>query len=250
MYYSLKFETLDILNNQVLDTFNTYEDWFLVPLSRPSIEMPATKMNSVEIPGASGKLDLTYILTKYPLYNNRSGTISFAVLNDHDGYRWIDIQNMIARAIHGRKVRVYLEDDPDYYYEGFWALKQWKSNNNGSWSEVDLEYNVDPYKYYRTDKVFTKMGSELSKQITFTSNDIGSMPVVPSITVSNTDGNGITLSLSNSELGIVDLSRQITSNGTYKFYDLILSMLKDSNECTLSIFGSGQATISFRKGEL
>ena len=250
MYYSVKFDVLSILDDSVIATYNTYEDWFLVPTSRPVLEMPSIKTNYVDIPGASGQLDLTYILTKYPLYENRSGSLDFAVLNEHDGYRWIDILNMIARGINGKKVRAYLEDDPDYYYEGHWRLSNWKSNNNRTWSDVTIEYDVDPYKYYKTDKVFTKSGSESSKQFVFSTNDVGSMPVVPSITVSNTDGAGITLALTNNELGIIDLSKKIESNGTHKFYDLILSMVNSSNTCTLSVFGSGQVTISFRKGDL
>lgn len=250
MYHSIKFDVLSILDNSVVSTYNTYEDWFLVPTSRPVITIPAPKLNMVDIPGASGKLDLTYVLTKYPLYDNRTGSINFAVLNEHPGYRWIDIYNMIAKSINGKRVRAYLEDDLDYYYEGHWRIGNWTSNNNGSWSDISIEYEVDPYKYYKTDKAFTKYGSEQSKQFIFTSNDIGSMPVVPSITVSNTDSTGVTLSLTNNELGIVDLVKQITDNGTFKFYDLILSMLNNSNTCNLTVFGSGQVTLSFRKGDL
>ena len=250
MYHSVKFDVMNNVSDTIIGTYNTYEDWFLVPTSRPVIELPAQKINYTEVPGASSKLDLTYVLTKYPVYDNRSGSLEFAVLNDHQGYTWIDILEMITRSIGGKISRAYLEDDPDYYYEGHWALKNWKSNNNGTWSEVTIEYNVDPYKYYKTPKTFTKLGSEGSKSITFTTNDLGAMPVVPLISVSNTDSTGITVSLSNSELGISNLTKRITSNGSHKFYDLVLSMMSDDNTCTLSLFGSGQATVSFRKGEL
>ena len=171
MYHSIKFDVLSILDNSVVNTYNTYEDWFLVPTSRPVITIPAPKLNMVDIPGASGKLDLSYVLTKYPLYDNRTGSISFAVLNEHPGYRWIDIYNMIAKSINGKRVRAYLEDDLDYYYEGHWRIGNWTSNNNGSWSDISIEYEVDPYKYYKTDKAFTKFGSEQSKQFSFTSDE-------------------------------------------------------------------------------
>lgn len=250
MYYSVKFDVMNAVSDTIIGTYNTYEDWFLVPTSRPVIELPAQKTNYAEIPGASGKLDLTYILTKYPVYENRSGSLDFAVLNDHQGYSWMDILEMITRSINGKRVRAYLEDDPDYYYEGHWLLRNWKSNNNRTWSEVTIEYDVDPYKYYKTDKTFTKSSSQGSRTISFTNDDVGAMPVVPLISVSNTDSTGITVSLTNSELGITDLTKRITSNGNHKFYDLVLSKMSDNNTCTLSLFGSGQVTVSFRKGEL
>ena len=250
MYYSVKFDVMNAVSDTIIGTYNTYEDWFLVPTSRPVIELPAQKTNYADIPGASGKLDLTYILTKYPVYENRSGSLDFAVLNDHQGYSWMDILEMITRSINGKRVRAYLEDDPDYYYEGHWLLRNWKSNNNRTWSEVTIEYDVDPYKYYKTDKTFTKSGSQGSRTILFTNDDLGAMPVVPLISVSNTDSTGITVSLTNSELGITDLTKRITTNGNHKFYDLILSMMSDNNTCTLSLFGAGQVTVSFRKGEL
>lgn len=241
---------MNAVSDTIIGTYNTYEDWFLVPTSRPVIELPAQKTNYAEIPGASGKLDLTYILTKYPVYENRSGSLDFAVLNDHQGYSWMDILEMITRSINGKRVRAYLEDDPDYYYEGHWLIRNWKSNNNRTWSEVTIEYDVDPYKYYKTDKTFTKTSSQGSTVLSFNTNDLGAMPVVPLISVSNTDSTGITVSLTNTELGIIDLTKQITSNGNYKFYDLILSMMSDNNTCVLNLFGSGQVTVSFRKGEL
>lgn len=250
MYHSLQFNTLSLLDDSIMDSYNTYEDWFLVPTSRPVISMPPVKKNQVEIVGANGVLDLSYTLTNYPIYNNRTGSIEFAVLNDHDGYSWSDIYANIASSLHGRRARMYLEDDMDYYYEGQWALSQWTSNSDGTWSTVTLDYDLDPYRYYRTTKTFTKFASEANRQFQFTSDDVGIMPVVPTIIVSNTDSTGITLNLTNDELGISSMTKTITSNGTYKIYDLILSKMRSINSCVLTVYGSGQVAITFRKGDL
>lgn len=54
---------------------NTWDDWHIVPSSRPVIKPPTKKTNYLDIPGADGNLDLSEALTGYPVYNNREGSI-------------------------------------------------------------------------------------------------------------------------------------------------------------------------------
>ena len=96
---------------------NTYSDWYLVPDGRLSIAPPSVKTTFVEVPGGSGSLDLSQLLTSYPLYKNREGELKFHVLNDKP-YTWSELYHEIVNSIHGKKLKIVLEDDPDYYYEG------------------------------------------------------------------------------------------------------------------------------------
>lgn len=121
---------------------NTWDDWHLVPTSRPLFNPPAVKTNYVEIPGSNGILDLTESLTGYPLYNNRYGSHEFIVSN---GYLdWATTYSEIMNYLHGKKLKAILEDDSGYYYEGRFSVNSWRSNK--SFSTIVIEYNVYPYK--------------------------------------------------------------------------------------------------------
>ena len=61
---------------------NTWDDWRLVPASRPVFNPPAQKVKTLEIPGGDGVIDLSQSLTGYPVYQNRTGSIEFIVMND------------------------------------------------------------------------------------------------------------------------------------------------------------------------
>ena len=122
---------------------NTWDDWHLVPTSRPAFSMPSPKTNIVDIPGADGSLDLSTALTGRMRYSNRQGTFEFIAINDY-GY-WVDRYSDIANYLHGKTYKAILCDDPEYYYEGRFTVSEWKTNKN--WSSISIGYNVGPYKH-------------------------------------------------------------------------------------------------------
>lgn len=107
---------------------NTWDDWHLIPTSRPLFNPPTVKSNLVEIPGGDGTLDLTTALTGRPTYNNRTGSWTFIVQN---GFKdWSALYSEIMVYLHGQKFKAILEDDPAYYYEGRFSVNQWKSDKD------------------------------------------------------------------------------------------------------------------------
>lgn len=131
-------------DGQPHDDRNTWNNWHLIPTSRPTFAMPSQKTNTVEIPGTDGYVDLSYALTKYPTFGNREGSFEFIVENDFKP--WQILYSEIAAFLHGQRLRCVLEDDPEYYYEGRFWIDNWKSNNDGTWSNITLGYSVEPYK--------------------------------------------------------------------------------------------------------
>ena len=121
---------------------NTWDDWHLIPATRPLFNPPTVKMNMVNIPGGDGVLDLTTSLAGRPTYNNRTGSWTFYVQN---GFRdWSALYSEIMVYLHGQEFRAILEDDPGYFYEGRFSVNQWKSDKD--WSQIVIDYNVGPYK--------------------------------------------------------------------------------------------------------
>lgn len=250
MYHSVYLQP----ENEYGNVINTYSDWHLIPNGLPVISMPSVKTTYVDIPGASGQLDLSETLTKFPLYDTRSGSLDFIVLDEYTDRNitsqpWSELYQEMADFIHGRRMRLTLEDDIGYYYEGRMSVSQW-SPGNGTPPSVRFEYEFDPFKYTQSNQTLTKSSSISSAQWNLDRTTLGRMPVDATYTISNIGASGINIELTNDELGIANRVKSITENGTYKFYDMTLSKVSKSNTCRLNITGSGYVIVTFRKGDL
>lgn len=101
------------------------------------------KVKTLDIPGGDGVIDLSQALTGYPVYQNRTGSIEFIVMNDFKP--WHMAYSDIMDYLHGQTMRAILEDDPEYFYEGRFTVNAWKSEKD--WSRLVIDYDVGPYKW-------------------------------------------------------------------------------------------------------
>lgn len=124
--------------------YNTWDDFHLIPTSRPIIAPPSVKTNTIDLPGGNGVLDLSYSLTKCPLYENRTGSLEFIVDPDRD--TWINVYQKLSNYLDGRYRYMTLEDDPYWVYEGKFMVNDWQSDEH--WSTITIDYDVKPYKRY------------------------------------------------------------------------------------------------------
>lgn len=178
---------------------NTWDDWHLVPSSRPLFNPPTVKTKFISIPGANGILDLTESLTKYPVYNNREGSIEFIVMNDY--WEWHEAYSTIMNYLHGKTMKAVLEDDEEWYYIGRFSVNSWKSEKD--YSRIVIDYSLRPYKYsvtgvlenwlwdpfnfhtgVITSSLFANIVVEDTKTMEFVQRDYGGAPTWPTFTVS------------------------------------------------------------------
>lgn len=122
---------------------NTWDDWGLIPSSRPVFSPPPVRTKYIEIPGADGELDLTTVLTGRPAYGNRVGSFEFIVA-DQTRNQWFELYSRITNYLHGRRMQAVLEDDPGFFYDGRFSVNQWQSNP--SFSTIVIDYSVAPFK--------------------------------------------------------------------------------------------------------
>ena len=239
MYHSITFDT-------GTSKVNTWDDWRLIPTSRPLIVPPGVKTQSVDVPGGNGSVDLTEALTGYPVYENRIGSWEFAVTNDFRP--WNVAYSDIMSFLHGKRMKAILEDDFNFYYEGRFAVNQWASNKD--YSVLTIDYNVYPYKRSTISSVeewlwdpfdfeigvirdynALSVSGELSVDI------IGSdEPIVPIITVTTTDSSGMDV---------------VVNGTTYHLTDgenVKPELLVQSGEHTFTFKGNGTVTINYREG--
>ena len=129
---------------------NTWDDWHLVPSSRPLVAPPQAKTHMIQIPGSDNVIDLTETLASRPVYGNRSGSWEFLVINSGQveygsSYdEWYERYTTIMQYLHGREYDAILDDDPYYYYRGRFSVDSWNSAKGNS--ILTINYTVEPYK--------------------------------------------------------------------------------------------------------
>lgn len=243
---------------------NTWDDWHLVPSSRPVFNPPEQKVKTLDIPGGDGLIDLSQALTGYPVYQNRIGSFEFLVMND---YRpWQILYSDIMDYLHGQTMRAVLEDDPEYYYHGRFSVNAWKSEKN--WSKIVIDYSVSPYKWtiqssiddwlwdpfnFQNGKILTGMFRDIGvtttkKTLTLHYDLLGRAPVCPKFVVSSTAHQGVNIHFTNSTLGI-DVTKLIP-DGTEEVPECIFF---GASGAWIELWcDSGTATVSidFRNGRL
>lgn len=243
---------------------NTWNDWRLVPSSRPVFNPPAQKTKTLEIPGGDGVIDLSQALTGYPVYQNRSGSIEFIVMNDFKP--WHMAYSDIMDYLHGQTMRAVLEDDPEYFYEGRFTINNWKSQKD--WSRITIDYNVGPYKWSLLSSIDDWLWDPfnfqngiirpmLFKDIAVTTAKLtrrleavlfGRAPVCPRFIVSTTAGNGVHIRFVNPQLKL-DITKllfdgevQIPEFVFFGNQGAIIDLWCDS--------GTGTVSVDFRQGRL
>ena len=209
-------------------SFDNYdqEDWELFPVS-VALPSPTPKLYTVDVPGSSKQLDFSESLNGQLQYQNRTVTMvlqCFAAEDDRP-----NMESECKNALHGRKRKIQLDADPDYYYWGRLSV-DWATEP--AIDTVTITADCDPYKYKvnPTVREFDVSGSEGLDIIL--QND--RMPTVPTVT---TDAE-ITVEFGESTI--------VFASGTRKAPDLLL--LEGANHMTLT--GTGHIKFEYQEGAL
>lgn len=127
----------------LFDALHTSRDWELKLVSY-HIPMPSVKEKIQNIPGAHGVLDLTE--ADGTVYYNRRENIEIVLELMDDSYQvWLAKYSEIAAVVHGQKMKMILDDQPDCYYLARMNLDSTKSDP--VLSQFVLTGSADPFKY-------------------------------------------------------------------------------------------------------
>ena len=211
-------------------TFGHYHSWndFQLILAAKTIGTPSPKTETIDIPGGDGVLDLTEFFGETK-YENRTLTFEFSsVVIPSD---FMSLFSMVQNALHGRKMKITLDDDPGWYYIGRISVSEWKADRNIG--KLTIDCDCEPYKYQISPTVITKAISGTS---------IINLPnsrkrVVPEVKV--TSGSGLTVTFGSGSVWTL-------ASGSYLLPEL--ELVEGDNQVTVT--GTGTITFTYTQAAL
>ena len=120
---------------------HSYRDLKLI-LSEKEIGAPHVKTKTIEIEGADGSIELTDFFGE-PKYGDVTHKFTFSTIVPRSDF--LTQYSKVKNALHGRKLRIVLDDDPGYYYVGRCHVSSFTNEKNIGKISVDCE--CEPYKY-------------------------------------------------------------------------------------------------------
>jgi phage-related protein len=207
--------------------FGDMHSWDDLKMILTSKEMgaPGVKATKLDIEGADSSLDMTDFFGE-PKYEDVTHKFQFSTIVPYAEF--MTLYSSIKNAIHGKKMRVILDDDPLFYWMGRCYVSGFTNEKNIG--QVNVECDCEPYKYKLTKTVYSQAVSGTTA-ITLTN---GRKRAVPQIT---------TTAPMTIEYGGGSFTN---SAGTYTIPELELT----HGVNTLTVTGTGTISFEWQEGDL
>jgi hypothetical protein len=211
-------------------TFGNYHSYnaFQLILASKTIGTPSPKTETIDIPGGDGVLDLTEYFGETK-YSNRNLSFEFSSVVIPEDF--MSLFSMVQNALHGKKMKIILDDDPGWQYTGRVSVSEWKVDRNIGKLVVDCD--CEPYKYQITPTVVTRSISGTSTIYLENSRK----RVVPEVKV--TSSSGLTVSFGSGSVWTL-------ASGSYLLPEL--ELVEGDNPVTVS--GTGTITFTYTQAAL
>ena len=150
---------------------HSYRDLKLV-LGQKEIAAPTVKTNKIEIDGADGSIDLTDFFGEVK-FGEATHVFPFTTLVPRNDF--LSHYSTVKNALHGKKLRIILDDDPSFYYVGRCYVS--KFTNEKGIGTISVECECEPYKYKINKTVVTRTVSGTA-DITLTNSRKRAVPTI------------------------------------------------------------------------
>ena len=214
------------MNGILFGNKHTYDDWDLV-ITGKSLGLPTPKTSSVDVDGADGSIDTSEVLSGEIKFSNRRLEFELTMTTDYDEYN--ELVTNITNYLHGRKLKIILDEDDSYYYYGRCRINQWASDKRIG--KIVISCDCEPYKYTLRPMIVT---SKISGK-TYVKVVGKRMTVTPIIEVSN-----------DMEIIVDGKSNKLSAGEQNEILDLFIK----EGVNTLVFNGNGEVKISYIGGEL
>jgi phage-related protein len=130
--------------------YHSYRDLNLV-LKSKEIASPAVKVRKIEIEGADSALDYTDFFGEAK-YEDMKHKFEFSTIAPQSEF--LSQYSVVKNALHGKKERIILDDDPLFYYMGRLHISPLTTEKGIGY--VTIEADCEPYKYKLQKTVVSK----------------------------------------------------------------------------------------------
>lgn len=151
--------------------FHSYRDLHLLMTSK-EIGAPEVKRHTIDIEGADGELDYTDFFGE-PKYLNVQHQFTFESIQPRN--EQLQQFTTIKNAIHGKKGRIILDDDPSFFYVGRCSVSKYTNEKNIG--KISIDCDCEPYKYKLAETVVTRAVDGV-EDITLTNSRKRAVPLV------------------------------------------------------------------------
>lgn len=159
------------------DDIHSFYDLNLV-LSKVDIPPAVPKITMVDIPGGDGSVDLTEAFGEVK-FKDRECTFTFTVF-PYDDFE--EKKREVNGLLNGKRCKITLDKDPDYYWEGRLSINEYASNKN--LHQIVVGATVAPYKVKQeVTTVFAPNALDGVRVVLYN----GRKPVCPVITATEND---------------------------------------------------------------
>ena len=131
-------------------SFHSYRDFHLI-LKPKEMAAPAVKVRKIDIEGADSSLDYTDFFGEAK-YEDVTHKFDFSTTVPQSEF--LSLYSQIKNALHGKKMRIILDDDPLFYYLGRVSVSPFTTDRNIGL--VSIECDCEPYKY-KVEKTVVKV---------------------------------------------------------------------------------------------
>lgn len=218
----------------IIGTYDTALEG-LWTLTSWSLGKPVANEEYLNIPGHSGPLDVSTVLTDgEPYYGSRPFE---AVLESSEGTRLEREEriNQMINKLDGLRFNITLPDDPTHYINGRVSVE--KVYNTPYHASVQVRATCDPWRYNNAQTVVGVTASTTAKTVTLINN--GRLSVIPRAKVT---GGTVTV--------------KYTSDGTTKTWTLntgeynLVDIYLKTGSAVVTYSGSGTVTFTYREAVL
>ncbi len=215
---------MEALKGITFGNLHSYEHLDLI-LESKELGSPEVKVRKIDIEGADSSLDLTDFFGE-PKYEDVTHKFSFSTIVPQA--QFLSLFSTVKNALHGKKMRIILDDDPLFYYMG--RIKVSSFTNEKNIGHISMECDCEPFKY-KLDKTVVSVAVDGTQTIILTN---GRKRAVPEIK-------------STADM-IIRFGEHTwaSASGTFTLPELELA----EGENTVTVTGTGNITFTWTEGNL
>ncbi|EOZ2853470.1 hypothetical protein ACQQ4G_003146 [Listeria monocytogenes] len=209
----------------LFDNLHSFDDFALI-LKSKTIGQPKVKTEYIEVLGADGQLDFTEAFGDV-FFDNRTHSFVFSTIES--GQSWAALYTKVLNALHGRKMKITLDDDPEYYYLGRINVSEYASSKRIGTITIDVD--AEPFKYKKNKTIISSVVNGSLTVDYYNSRK----RVVPSITTT-------------AAIQISHNGNTYTLDGSGKH--TITSIIFNQGINTLTFSGTATVSVEYQEGDL